>query len=343
MRTRVTLQEVADTAHVSPSTVSRVLRGDQRCAARQTADRIRQAAERLDYRPHLAARLLASAQSHMIAVTTRGTAGIVLERISAVSTELQECGYQPVPVADTLPPASVPPFNGTLDTSIVQGIVITVRPSDHLDAHLQQLVSAGAPVVSLLKIPTAGVPVSAVDRKAGAYMATRYLMSLGHTRIAGVNISPERSEEKCAGYRQALEEQGLEPLCMPYTGSYDGAAFKVGYELTQRLLQMPERPTAALCSNDEVAIGLIRAMYEHALRVPQDLSVVGFDGFELARYCVPALTTVRQPVQACARRVVQWLLDMIRGSSPGPLLEVLAPELVVGGSATELDPKESRR
>jgi len=337
---RVTLQQVAQVAGVAPSTVSRVLRGNVRCASRRTAGRIRRAAQELGYRPNFAARVLASGQSRLIGVAIgKHGWGVYTQQLGAISEELRKRGYEALPLEYDRPTAVISSFSSALTNRMLEGLVVCTE-SGSLHADLEELISAGVPVVSLVSSPVEGVPVVTVDYQAGSYMATRYLLSLGHTRIAAINSSPGETDTKDLGYRRALEEQGLEPVWLPYGTRYERPAFKVGYELTQRLLQMADRPTAAVCSNDEVAVGVIRASHEHGLQVPRDLSVVGFDDLELGRYCVPALTTVRQPIDAWAGRAVERLFDLMEGESARPLREIVPTELLVRESCGELPGKE---
>jgi len=340
MADRVTLQQVAQVAGVAPSTVSRVLRGNVRCASRRTARRIRRAAQELGYRPNFAARVLASGQSRLIGVAIgRHGWGVYTQQLRATSEELRRRGYEALPLEYDRPTAVISSFSSALTNRMLEGMIVCTD-SEGLRADLEELISAEVPVVSLAPSSVEGVPVVTVDYETGSYMATRYLMSLGHTRVAIVNPYPDRTDPKDVGCRRALEERGLKPLWVSFSRPYERPAFNVGYEMGQELLQMQERPTAAMCSNDEVAIGVIRASHEHGLQVPRDLSVVGFDDLELGRYCVPALTTVRQPIDVWAARAVDRLFDLIEGQSPGPLQEIVPTELLVRESCGELPGKE---
>jgi len=332
----VTLEEVAQIAGVATSTVSRVLRGEVGCASSETAERIRQTALELGYHPNFAARLLASGKSHVIGVATgRPGWAVYTQQLAAISAELAGRGYQAVPLYYENPAPVFPSPGDALSSGMLEGLLVCAAP-EQLRTDLERALGRGLPTVSLLETPLPDVPRVTVDYTVGTRMATRYLISLGHTRIAAVNCSLSMADNKDTGYRQAVEEEGLSPMWLPYSDPYDRPAFKVGYDLAQQLLQMEDRPTAAICSNDEVAVGVVRALRDHGLRVPQDLSVIGFDDIELARYCVPALTTVRQPIDTWAAHAVDLLLTVLDGDDSVPDLEVLSPELVVRESCNEL-------
>jgi Transcriptional regulators len=161
-----------------------------------------------------------------------------------------------------------------------------------------------------------------VDNEGGMYAATRHLIELGHRRIAHLagSTSPALPEagarERLAGYRRALEEAGLpfDPALVP-EGYYVESS---GLERTQRLLDAPgPLPTAFCCANDAIAVGCLEALRARGLRVPEDVSVTGFDGVLTSQVLTPPLTTVRQPLPELGRRAVELLLHQIHNASEG--------------------------
>jgi DNA-binding LacI/PurR family transcriptional regulator len=169
-----------------------------------------------------------------------------------------------------------------------------------------------------------------IDNVSGAAQAARHLLDLGHQtvhHIAGPESWPD-AQERVEGWRQALRSAGA-----PEPGMLRGDwSARSGYEIGHRLATMPE-VTAVQCGNDQMALGLLRALAEHGRRVPDDVSVVGFDDFPEAAFFLPPLTTVRQNFGELGRRALHLLLDVISGEhGPEPTLPIEA-ELVVRASA----------
>ncbi len=206
--------------------------------------------------------------------------------------------------------------------------------SDH--RHYRQLLRAGARIVFVNGTSTQlDVCSVGVDERAAGRLATEHLLALGHTRIgfaAGYDIvRPTR--EKAEGREAALRDAGV--------GSRDlvvHAAFDVegGREAFRALVSHPQGPpTGIICSNDLMAIGVVQEARAHGITVPHELSVVGFDGIDAARWTEPPLTTVEQPIEEIAQTAVQALLDLIGGSDALPNY-VFRPRLRAGGSTAAI-------
>jgi LacI family transcriptional regulator len=179
-----------------------------------------------------------------------------------------------------------------------------------------------------------------IDHKEGGYLATKYLIDLGHKTI-GCIAGPSNttvSTERLAGYRRALAEATL-PCRQRWVMESDFSS-EGGYRAAARLLQRPGL-TAVFASNDLMGIGLLRCAAEKGLRVPQDLSVVGFDGIELGRYVHPALTTIAQSIGQLGELAANTLIQCIGRRGKGPFRQlVLPPEIIVRESSAP--PNSSR-
>jgi DNA-binding LacI/PurR family transcriptional regulator len=188
------------------------------------------------------------------------------------------------------------------------------------------------PVVSLEPIEGAPVDCVTVDRRHGAYIATRHLLERGHRRIALIHGPPSYPvvRQRMQGYEDALRESGV-PMDPGLFVERRERRYRGGYEAMQRLLQRTPLPTALFCNDDEMAIGAMRAAREAGLRVPEDLAIVGFGDLEAAAYATPPLTTVAQPVAEIARRAVELLFERVGnpGDGRGPQVMRLKPLLVV--------------
>ncbi|MDP9395423.1 MAG: substrate-binding domain-containing protein, partial [Actinomycetota bacterium] len=227
---------------------------------------------------------------------------------------------------------SAPVLAGLPDDPDVAAAVLVLPPE--ADADLATLRRRAFPFVVV--DPRTAVPrdVAAVSAAhfAGAQAVTDHLVALGHRRI-GVIGGPDgwlASEARLAGHRAALAAVGVLPA--RETVRDVPATVEAGYAAAGELLDLPDRPTALACFNDKIAVGALRAARERRLRVPDDVSVTGFDDVDLARATLPQLTTVRQPLEEMGRMAVTLLLRLLDGSRGEALHVELATELVVRDS-----------
>src|SRR5579884_2527362 len=170
-----------------------------------------------------------------------------------------------------------------------------------------------------------------IDDRTGARLAVNHLIQLGHRRIAylGDQFGLESDKNRLGGYREALEAAGI--ACPPeLVVNGDGKA-PGGRVAMDRLLALRDLPTAVFCYNDMSAVGALRSIYDAGLRVPQDISVAGFDDLPIASYLQPALTTVRQPKIEMGRQAAQMLLDLLAGERVESKIEVQG-ELIIRAS-----------
>jgi DNA-binding LacI/PurR family transcriptional regulator len=208
---------------------------------------------------------------------------------------------------------------------LVDGLVL---PPDRI----ARFVKEGLPIVCLDRdVDSKSVPLVQVDNRLGALMATEHLIRLGHDRIAHVAGPPELriSEERVQGYRQAFLSGGVQPD--PRLVAVGSFTEEGGSEATRTLMD-GRGFTAVFAANDLSAIGVMSALTASGWRVPEDVSVIGFDDLRLSRYTIPPLTTIRQPAVEIARRATQLLLDLASGRKVRQLRHLLEPELVVRSS-----------
>ena len=217
----------------------------------------------------------------------------------------------------------------------VDGMIFISCEMTHLAGdhdHYGKLVDEGARLVFVNgAIDGLDVPSVSVDERHAGILSTRHLISLGHERIGFVagpaDYLPTR--EKAAGREEALRHAGLEPDGLVAHGDF---TLEGGRRAARKLLQRDDRPTGLICSSDVIAIGVVQEARELGLRVPEDVSVVGFDGIEAASWVYPPLTTVEQPIDQIASTAVELLQTVIaepRRSLPRVLFQ---PRLRQGGS-----------
>jgi len=210
-----------------------------------------------------------------------------------------------------------------VDGALVDGLVL---PPDRI----ARFVKDGFPIVCLDRdIAAKSIPVVQVDNRLGGRLATDYLLGLGHRHIAHVTGAKalQISQDRLAGFRDAQTDPGLRLIV---EGDFTEAG---GYEATRDLIGSGVDFTAVFAANDLSALGVITALVESGRRVPQDVSVVGFDDLRLSAYTSPPLTTIRQPAFEIAQRATEILIDLTRGKRIRKLRHLLPPELVVRRSA----------
>jgi DNA-binding LacI/PurR family transcriptional regulator len=209
----------------------------------------------------------------------------------------------------------------------VDGLLFITPELEGADALLQE--HSDAPLVAVEAGLNDQVPVVAVDQFAGAVAATRHLLDLGHATVFHIAGPPTfiESGERVEGWRTTLEDAGADAP-PPLIGDWSARA---GYDLGRRLSRDPA-VTAIFVGNDQMALGVLRALHENGRRVPEDVSVVGFDDIPEAPYFLPPLTTVRQDFDELGRRGVMLLLRIIEAGERLPSGPRVPPELVVRGS-----------
>lgn len=319
------LRDVARLAGVSHQTVSRVFKGHAIVRA-STRERVLAAATELDFRPNAAARALATGRSRTLGVVCFdralfGTASI----IAAVEQSGREADYFTSVASLQVPgSSSIAEAVGCFRDQGVDGIIVipaSVPPAEVL-RHLPD------DLPTVLLGPATTVPTLASDHYAGPLEATRYLLELGHDTVHHLPGPTEwfEARERTRGWRDALTEADRPiPDLMP--GSWDSPS---GYE-RGRILTADPNVTAIFAANDHIALGLMWAIHEAGRRVPDDVSVIGFDDIPEAAFLTPPLTTVRQDFTTLGRRCVELLLTQITGlEDPAPLCPPIIPsELVI--------------
>jgi DNA-binding LacI/PurR family transcriptional regulator len=318
------MADVAQLAGVSHQTVSRVVNGSAHVRP-ETRQRVLAAMDRLDYRPNPAARALVTGRSGTLGVvsfdtTLHGPASTLF----AIEQAAHAVGYFITIVSLlALDRASV---LGAIERLRVQGVdgILVITPHEGAAEALVNL-PTGVPVVAVEAGRPDSVPLVAVDQRSGAVAATQLLLDLGHRTVWHVAGPPDflEAQQRLEGWRATLEASGAEvpPVLV---GDWSPRS---GYQVGLRLAEDPD-VTAVFVSNDQMALGVLRALHEHGRTIPGHVSVVGFDDVPEAEYFTPPLTTVRQNFAEVGRGSLRLLLEVMRGGQPPQYLAV-APELVV--------------
>jgi len=322
------MADVARQAGVSLQTVSRVLNGHPNVSPATRAS-VLAAIRALGYRPNAAARTLVTGRTNLLGVISLDT---TLFGSAAKLYGIERAAHPAYSVAITrlagFDRSSLTEAVERFLSEAVDGIIVIAPETGAVEA-LTDL-TVGIPLVAVGCGTRAPLPSVAIDNVSGAAQAARHLLDLGHQTVHHI-AGPDSwldAQERAEGWRQALRAAGA-----PEPGLLRGDwSARSGYELGHRLAAMPE-VTAVLCGNDQMALGLLRALAEHGRHVPDDVSVVGFDDFPEAAFFLPPLTTVRQDFGELGRRALHLLLDRISGERGlQPTLPIEA-ELVVRASA----------
>jgi LacI family transcriptional regulator len=327
----VTLSDIALLAGVSPSTVSRALSGAKPVAP-ATQARVARAVRELDYRPNPVARALARGRTMSIGVLTLDYRLFFGRMLEGVEQALDGSGYRPLVASMRSRSLDVAEELRMAELLVGQRVDAVIVLGGRLAKPELHHVVAGLPVVAVMPevIPTTGYVLD-IDTRAAACSATRYLIGLGHQRIAHIGGIPghPHAQARLLGYQQALAEAGL-PLRpdLVVAGQFDEPS---GRTAVETLLTRGEPFTALFVGNDQMAFGAMLSLHLHGLRVPDDISVVGFDDVRLSAFTTPPLTTVHFPAHELGQAAARVALDLLAGREPRQIERTL--ELVIRQSA----------
>ncbi|WP_372593850.1 LacI family DNA-binding transcriptional regulator [Actinotalea sp.] len=323
------MKDVAREAGVSYQTVSRVINDGPRVSV-ATRDRVLAVIAELGYRRNDAARALVTSRSHAIGVIADASPRFgPVSTLAAVESAAREAGYTALVATMSYPDRNlvVRTFRSFIERG-VEGIVV-IAPRVPL-AHVAQELSVSIPVVMLSPGETSqqGITVFFEDQELGARLATRHLVELGHTEVAHLAGSQDwlDGQVRLRGWQAELNAHKIPAIAVRY-GDWSGeSAYRIGQKMIAEGL-----PSSIFIASDLMALGFLRALYEEGIKVPRDISVVGFDDNEFAPQMHPPLTTVRQSFATVGVRCMEILLGLIAGEDVDTTPAV--PELIVRESA----------
>lgn len=323
----VTIKSLAQYLKLSPATVSLVINQTAKAQSfpEHTRNRILAAAQKFNYRPNFVARSLRKQQTLTVGVLvpeiSEGYGAMVM---AGIEDFLLKSGYFYFVVSHHHKQHLLREYQRLFVERLVEGLIVV----DTLLAG-----NVPIPVVAISghrRVP--GVTNVVLDHRRAALLALQHLAQLGHRRIAfikGQSFSSD-TEIRWNSIRHAARELGLDINHELVTQlEADSPSPEPGYDVTRRMLAKNDQFTALFAFNDVSAIGAIRAVLDHGLRVPQDISVVGFDDIQNAAFQNPRLTTVRQPLRRMGELAAETLLQRISGAKSYPKVIAVEPELVV--------------
>lgn len=313
---RVDIRTVAARAHVSIATVSRTINGSETVDV-ETAKRVREAAKALGYQPNTQARALVSGRSHMLGVMISDiTNPFFPELIHSFEEIAVENGYEILIGSTAHDPKLVEQVTDRMLQRNVEGVAVMTFGVE--ESVLDRLASRDVPLVFIDIAPEApGTSALIVDYQLGIGQAVQHLAVLGHRRVAFIagpaGLHSAMLREKA--FVRSTREIGLDAAEYIVRGDH---TMEGGTKAMEGLLRHRLPPTAVVCSNDMTAIGVLHAISDAGLRVPQDISVIGFDDVHIARYVTPPLTTVQMSCRTLAAQAFSALRAHATGTADQP-------------------------
>jgi LacI family transcriptional regulator len=335
------LEQIARLSGVSRSTVSRVINNDPK-VSEETRTRVRQVIDEMHYRPNVAARSLAGAQTRILGLVIptgvssvfsdpyfpnliRGISSACRDRDYSVMLWLAEPDYERRTVMQVL------------RSGIIDGVIVSSMPID--EVIVDSLNQSGLAFILVGRDPVhPGVNYVDVENRRGAIEGVTHLIRMGRRRIAHLSgpMNTVVGKDRLDGYQEALHMRGV-PF-YPELVLEGNFSEEDGYSLTRLLLV--RNPDAIFAASDAMALGALRALREACLRVPEDVAVVGFDDLPFAASADPPLTTIRQPIQRTGAMAAQTLIDVIEHPAEPLARRILLPtELVIRRSCGAIQPE----
>lgn len=317
------IKQVAQAARLSVSSVSKYLKNPETVSARSRA-RIEAAIQTLNYTPSTAARALRTKHTNAVKLLTESVRNPFYAQIfDELQQQFWAKGYTLTMQVVGRGELSASDFRG------VDGVVIGMPESERTISRAMEVLDAHTPVALIHWRALAGEAAQVlIDMRGGIYTATEYLLRLdggAPPYYVGGQRADTIAAEKYRGYAECLAEYRLTPdPARIYSGDY---SFQSGYYAAQEIAQRGELPAGVVCENDIIAAGVVRGLYDQDIRVPDTVRVTGFDNIDMARYMMPALTSVSIPIRELCHATCDLLLRRMEGQAVGSV--TYTPELIV--------------
>jgi DNA-binding LacI/PurR family transcriptional regulator len=307
----VTVKDIAKKAGVSHSTVSRALHSNP-LISEETTERIQQIAGEMGYLPSAAARTLKTNRSQVLGVVLSSVDDpFFSEILQGIEEVIQGSGYSLFIAAAHRDPEREREIVQTMVEHRTDGVIIC--STSFSEEKSRQFLQYGVPIVVVNNQAAEEFRYSIYhDDIDGSQQVTRHLIELGHKRIAyiGNSISGRITLDRLTGFRQEMESAGL-AIPAKYIHEASGGGAENGISVVEHFLNLPDRPTALVCYNDMMAIGVLKGMQQAGIRVPEDISITGFDNIVFSAYTNPPLTTLDQPKRFIGAEAARLLLELL--------------------------------
>ncbi|MBI1877207.1 MAG: LacI family DNA-binding transcriptional regulator [Chloroflexi bacterium] len=336
-KSAVTIQDVAAAAGVSVSTVSRVL-NDKDDVAPETYENIQRVINELGYTSSLAAKSMRSRKTNVIGLVVPDLEqAFCLNVVKGVNRAIEPLDYDLLVYTggnsrDQSWAVRERQYVSLLNGSITDGIIVVTPTAETFSTHY--------PLVAVdPHLDSADFPAVIATNHIGALAAMEYLLSLGHRRIGFIGGRPDLQSaiRRLQGYKDSLRQANI-PFD-PDLVQIGDFTQETGYRCAQKLLALPTRPTAIFAANDKSAIGAIEAIIEVGLKVPEDISIVGFDNIEEASFVNGGLTTVDQFITDMGRVAVEMLVNLIQNKPIENQVHRMPTQLIVRNTCQAIEPE----
>ena len=326
---RISITDVAHRAKVSITTVSRVI-NKATTVNKENIAKVEEAISFLKFKPNISAQRLARGLNSAIGLVMPGYPGIfhsfyAIELIRGIGHACETLRLDLV--------FHITNGQNPLNTNTVGGIIFADIIENR--KQIESALSDGIPCMVINNIvEDLKVNYVAVDNKLGGFMAVDYLVSLGHQRISALtgNLHTQGGAYRLEGYKKALEHNKI-PVREDYIfpGDYSRRSARIHAE---QILQLKDRPTAIFAASDDMALEVMAVAIENGLKIPEDISIIGFDDNPAGLYGPVGLTTVKQPLFQMAEEAVKYLNGIVSGKKPALIQVVLPPKLIVRESCS---------
>lgn len=332
-RILVTMRDVAEAARVSTATVSRVLNNSAEVDPALT-ERVLKTVEKLRYKPNLIARGLRTRLTPVLALIISDIENPFFTSVCrGIEDVASRAGYSVMLCNADGDLTKEQEYISMVASQNISGVVISPASSELTDA--TPLIERGIKILAIdreLPIQTDAVRI---NNKAGSRLATEHLLSSGASRIACITGAPHVStaRDRLAGYVEALETAGLvsDPALQYYADFKDEG----GFQAAAQLLEMTEPPDAIFVTNNRMTTGVLHALLEYKVAIPDEVSLVGFDEHPWADIVSPTITTVRQPTYEMGMAAARKLIERLEGDESEPEEMVFDPELIIRESSVK--------
>lgn len=329
------LKDVAERTGFSVNTVSLALRNSPRIPL-ETRKLIKQMAEELNYLPNDVARSLVAKETKSIGLILTDLENPVLTHVAqSIELALARNGYTTLLATSNNNLEEEMRMIEVFSTRRADGMLIFPCSHRRLD-HIRLLRSRNYPVVLLVGDPNAGIDAVSMDEQSGAYKAVSHLIAIGHRRIALIDgAAILGNTEKQTGYLQAHAEAGA-AVDTAFFIDPKGHSVEYGYWAMAALMERSVKPTAIFATNDSLALGVLRYCSKHRIKVPDEISIIGFDNIEFGEFAVTSLSTVDYDVKRVSELAVNRIIELIAvsGDLPEPRIIQVEPDLLIRESSS---------
>ncbi len=339
----ITIKDIAKICGVGVSTVSRAINNHPDINP-ETKQQVLDIIKEHNYIPNNSARNLKRVDAKAIAILVKGiTNPFFSKMIKIMEREIQRQKYSLILHHVDDEEDEVEIALQLIKEKRLRGIIFLGGYFSHTEFELRQITVPFvlSTIGAMENIPEEIYSSVSVDDFAESYKITKFLLELGHTKIAHVTANKDDQSIgylRLQGYRMAIQDAGLkvdQDLIVYMDESLEAYSIENGYEVTKRFLRREKEFTAVYAISDQLAIGTIRALVDAGYRVPEDVSVAGFDGIELGKYYCPSLTTLKQPVEDIAKESIQMLFEEIEDQK-NRRHKIFHGELILGESTKQL-------